>query len=276
MRKAQQLVGDFRLPSEKIQGLVAEVSLPSEKMQQLVREQLKELAFPRARLIEAAREAIVRSRQLLETSLPPNWSGMSARDVDRVLAFSDQTGVNTVWVPRLEIINELTAADSADAVERVLTARARDILADIDACIDGVTHRSMTEGLRLTREAVAAARDGHYVAAQALAGSVLTSLVHTTLGFERFKDARARFMRDDPDHVGLSVFRLTVTLRTLGRALTPTWEADPGFNRHASLHAHSGHYTPIHSLSALMLLAGVLREVDHQLNRQDREREDAA
>jgi hypothetical protein len=227
---------------------------------------------PSAQLLETVRKQGEALKRLATEFFPPNWDGRATGEVDQILAMSQSTGLNTVWVPRLEIIRELLVAPDDAARNAVLVNREDDILEDMDSCLDGVTHTSTTEELRLARDAVSALRDGHPAAAQALAASVLSGLVHTAFAFKRFADARARFTRDDPNEVSMRQFRLTAILHTFGRALAKTDEADPGFNRHASLHAHEGHYIREHAISALLLLVGVLREVDVLLNRRDRER----
>jgi hypothetical protein len=215
-------------------------------------------------------------KQAVRDALPPNWQGRTVGEVDQFLTMSEETGLNTVWVPRLDVIRELLAAEDDQARGAVLNDRRSDILDDVETCLGGVTHDSLVDDVRLARQAVGAVRDGYDAPGQALAASVLSGTVHDLFAFQRFGDARKRFIRDDPDHVGLSMFRIIAILRTFGRAVTKTDEADPGFNRHASLHAHEGQYTSSHAVSALLLLAGVLREADHLLYRQERTQSDEA
>jgi hypothetical protein len=245
-------------------------AVQSEELRRVVRA-AQGIRFPPERLLDVARQHGEAMKRLVDEAFPPNWEGREVGEVDQILELSLRTGLNTVWVPRLDVIRELLNGADDEARDAVLVRRQPEIMEDIDGSLDCVTHESMVEELRLTRAAVASLRDGHAAPAQALAASVLSGIVHTTFAFSKFAEARARFVRDDPNEVALRVFRLTAILHTLARALTKTDEADHGFNRHKSLHAHEGHYTRAHAISALMLLAGVLREVDLQLNRQPRE-----
>jgi hypothetical protein len=266
-RDEAKLFGPVGLNVEAFRAQVRDLMFPTEQLHAIVRQ----FTWP----LEALQEQIAGMgeplRQAVAEAMPPNWEGRDVGEVDRFLAMSAETGLNVVWVPRLDILEQLAAAEGEAERNAVLTDRRDDILPDIEACLDEVTHDGVADELHLAKSAVAAVRDGYEAPGQALAASVLSGLVHTTFDFKRLATARERFIRDDPDQVALRMFRVTVILRTFGRALARTDEADPGFNRHASLHALEGQYTGPNAISALLLLAGVIREVDHLLHRQDRE-----
>jgi hypothetical protein len=112
---------------------------------------------------------------------------------------SEETGLNVVWVPRLDVIAQLVAAQGETDRNAVLIDRRDDILTDTEACLSEVTHGDVADDVQLARSAVAAVRDGYEAPGRALAASVLSGLVHTAFAFRRFAVARERFIRDDPD-----------------------------------------------------------------------------
>jgi hypothetical protein len=214
-------------------------------------------------------------KEQLQRALPPNWLGMSHAEMDEAIAFSEATGVNLVWLPRRTIIDELVEAGPDDAIE-ILVQRQEEILVDIRHVLGEVTHGDSADWLRLAECAVEVAEEGQLEAAQALATNILSGIVEHVFAM-RLRDAREEFRRDDPDHVALRVFRMTVLLRVFGRALITTDQAGPGFNRHASTHLFVESYTPANAIAALMLLAGVVRELDVLYRRHEqREAEEAA
>jgi hypothetical protein len=223
--------------------------------------------------IERAAEV---ARQALRRSFPENWDDLDFEQCKPALALGLEHGVNVVWTPRAEIIRELVAAVDDEARARILVEREADILDDIESVLVDVTHSGLGHLPALARKAVNAHRGGHREAGHALAGAVLSGVVHENFGFHHFAEARARFQRDHPMHVEMSLLRITAVLYTFGRALQPTDVAPPGFNRHASLHALAGQYTPANAVAAMLLLAGVLRELHFWLTAQDQEDEQEA
>jgi len=211
------------------------------------------------------------AQQAFRRSLPPNWMELDFDLWDDAVALGAEHGVNVLWAPRIEIIHQLIeAADDRERMQ-ILIERETHILDDIDEVLSDVGHPDLGHLPDLGRKAVAAQRDGHQEAGQALAAAVLTGVVQLSLGFERLAEARERFHQDDPMESGWSLFSLRAILHTLGRALHQTEVAPPGFNRHGSLHALPSQYTRVHATAAMLLIAGVLGELQGLLTERDAE-----
>jgi hypothetical protein len=129
--------------------------------------------------VEQMRPIFERLRQAWDDALPPNWEGFEVEEVTAAVERIESTGYCLVWLPRIDIVREVLAADEA-ATKKVLVARLGDVLADAEAVLIDVTDPE----LALERDAAGAAirsfQDRHWMSAQALASSVFTSAAHKT------------------------------------------------------------------------------------------------
>jgi hypothetical protein len=182
-------------------------------------------------------------------------------------------GLNIAWVPRGEVVRELLSAPDVAARDAVLIARETELIEDVERALDAIELGELAGPVDALREAVAAFRDGHHRAAQALATVTLGTVIHDTFGEEHFASARRRFEALDPRRVDFHEARSAAVLRCIARALQQTHVAGPGFNRHAAAHRPSAdQYTRPNTIASLMLVAGLLCEVDCSL-RSEREAE---
>ena len=205
-------------------------------------------------------------------ALPPNWS--EAESASRIAEFSSNTAICLVWVPRLETVRALLESDEPF---ETLVDHAAETLADIDACLAEVTLPELNEPRRFGLKA-RAAYDDHPEAAQALAASTLTTVIHNHLGKEHLSDARAQF--SDWENAPYWLVRMMLVGVAVAKTLEPNFpqRGDPApnyFNRHTAAHGVSlAQYNRAHSLSALMALAGLLRELHELLSASDKAKGD--
>jgi hypothetical protein len=218
-------------------------------------------------MMDALKPTFARLHEMWEAALPPNWREFEKVDrVTEILDFMEETGWSHAWVPRPSVIEDLLAAP--DARGQTLLAHEVEVLEDLDFCLAEVTDGDLAETVNAVSEAVGSYRDGRVLAAQALATCLFTTLIHVNLEHETFGKARAAFTEDDPMHVSIGRFRLVAILRSAGRAIEK-YRGNPGeavptiFNRHASTHRVGAiQYTRVNSLTSLMLVASLLRELD--------------
>lgn len=183
-----------------------------------------------------------------------------------------ETGICLVWVPRPELIRKLIDSDGDAERESVLIGHEAEVLEDVGAALALATHTELGASPAVAREALGAYEAGCRRASQTLSGSLLTAVLDENFGQRNFADARTRFQRDHPDYVGMSVFRLAAVQQSIANAITPTRENPPGFNRHATAHSiATTQFTDANALTALMLLAGVLRELHEAYLSLDRQ-----
>jgi hypothetical protein len=193
--------------------------------------------------------------------LPSNWRDFSTDQVDQAVDLALDTGLSLVWVPRAEIVEELLVASPTER-EHVLRSDEPDVLHDLGACLDEITHSALRNFQQAGKEAVAAYRGGLPWASQALASAAISGAVHELFGEDTFADARERFEREHPSEEDMRLFRMRVLMWACARALRGTAEGLSGFNRHASLHGvFEDQYTEANALAVLLLLVGLLREL---------------
>lgn len=245
----------------------------SEEARRRLRESLAGLPDP-AIMLEGLQRTAETARRRLLAHFPDNWEGLESHQLIAATRLGSQSGINVLWVPRVEVIRQLLAVEDRER-DSVLVAAEVDIFDDFAAQLREVAHPGLDHVPKLAAEAIAAHRDGHHAPAQALAAAALSRVVHANFGYKRFADARIRFERDDPLHgVELPLFRISALMQTFGRALHHTDHAAPGFNRHASTHAIAeDQYTEANSIAAMLLLVGLLRELDYLFEQEDRRRD---
>lgn len=199
-----------------------------------------------------------------EAGLAPNWRGLDDDEVAAAVGLMVDHGLNVAWAPRVEVVRLLvTVSDTAER-DAILVGRAGEVLDDVDENLVAITRHDFAEAVDAVREAVANCRDGRHRSCIALVVVVLTALVHGPLGHQEFSRARKRYENLDPEDALLSEFREYAVLRCLHRAILRTDEwSGSGFNRHAAAHSlHAEQYTHANAVGALLLLTGLLRELE--------------
>jgi hypothetical protein len=171
-------------------------------------------------------------------------------------------------VPRVQTLRQLLAQGDRDQRRLVLVARRAQILDDCEAALAAAAEPqdpAHNEVSRLTLKSIEAARDGHDEAAQALAGSMLSAVIHEMLGFDKQADAR-RELQDTCSEADLRLFMLreTVLFGATARVLARTSDGLAGFNRHATAHGHLDSFDSCDMLEAVMLTCAWLREIAFQ------------
>lgn len=262
----------------QIQQLAREIAGPtnaiSRSLQPAIEAWRKEIERlpPVQDLVATAQRAAESAQRAFRRSLPPNWSDLEVSHWKDAMNLGVDHGLNVLWAPRREIIIELMHANDASARGRILEDREADILDDVDGVLSGAIHPELEHLPDLAQKAVKAQRAGHHEAGQALGAAVVTGVVQLILGYDKLADARKRFRSEHPMESDWNLFSVQTILHTVGRALYQTDVAPPGFNRHGSLHALPGQYSRVNATTAMLLVAGVLGELQNALTERDVER----
>jgi hypothetical protein len=199
---------------------------------------------------------------------PENWQKLQTPELMRLhqIAIADQMCL--VWVPRAATVRELLKSADREQRRLLLVARRGEILDDCEAAIivsSKLESRVHAEICRLALKSVVAAREGHDEAAQALAGSMLSAVIHEMLGFDSQGAARRQFEQTCSDaELRLFMLREAVLFGATARVFAKTSEGLPGFNRHATAHGHLNSFGPADMLEAVMLASAWLREIAFQ------------
>ena len=204
--------------------------------------------------------------------MPANWSELSTDEVMAVIDRVRTTGVCLVWVPRESILRDVLAAD-ASATTSVLVENSGDVLDDVVACLDAIEGTELGDESNATRQAINAFRDGHPEAAQALASSAFTSAAHVAFATSRTRKIRAEMAEEDPAEAGFSQIRIR-TIYAAGASAFDGFRPDTAsprhfrFNRHNTAHRITREqFTHGNALTAIMLCAGLMRELDYWYRR---------
>jgi hypothetical protein len=222
--------------------------------------------------VEQMRPIFERLRRAWQDALPPNWEGFEPEEVTAAIERIGNTGYCLVWLPRIEIVREVMAAEEA-ATKEVLLKRRDEVLDDAVTVLAGVVEPELALERDAANAAVGAFRDGHWMAAQALASSVFTSAAHET--FEMGTGAIGKRMAEKhPNEAGLAQLRLTTIYLAATHALA-VFRPDKGypvrsdFNRHNTAHRITAEqWTEANALSAVMLSTAFLRELNFWYARQ--------
>lgn len=186
-------------------------------------------------------------------------------------------GIPIIWVPNPELTERVLGAQGRNEAQTALNSERATVLTDIETALTEISDRQLTRFVEMARRAVAAARDDHPEAAQALAAAVLTATLDQGLGFARFGEVRDWAEKNRPDQAGLGSYRTTLVLDLAARYVLGWGKEKPGYNRNTTLHTISAdQYTEEHSLLSLMAMTALLREIQERISARASEDEDEA
>jgi hypothetical protein len=204
---------------------------------------------------------------LLETmraALPPNWD--ETVDLAIVESILNDEGIPLVFVPNNTVLRQLLAAPDRAARIAILLTTKEQVLADCQSTLAEVTHSSLAGQLPLAKDAVASCQDGHAASGQALAVSVVETIVSNILGLNYGQAQRNLVL--NLDDLPYTEIRVKAALAPIPKFYTSWWPnsgvpAPVGLSRHVSVHqADVQHFTEENALIASMLVASVVKAVD--------------
>ena len=193
-------------------------------------------------------------QRALESWLPTNLR--SVHDLDVVAGLALDEGLPLAWVPRAEIIQELTSAATPEDRLRILSGHFEDILDDCESALVENSHDWADQ----CRSALSALRQpGLEAPAQSHAGNIIDSVVLAILGGGGRNIAQRRAeepYEDLPMHVAIE--NLVLRPLFLGFAKWYPHNGDPipaHWARHPTAHAvgHVGVFSRQNALIAVML-----------------------
>lgn len=183
------------------------------------------------------------SRRWIEAfkrALPINWRELDGAEVDAVVKLMLDTGISMAWAPRTSIIRELLAAGTSQEQREILETRSTEILDDIEEALEGISSTGLLSSVTACKESIATYRDGHPDPALAYASTILSHLVHDYFEEKSFRGIRETFEGSEDD----------------------------AYNRNRTLHLLGDHYSEANSLAALMLVTGLLCELQRLEDRR--------
>ncbi len=216
-----------------------------------------------ADLIPPAAKQLIES---LRARYPANWpiGEEEVLDLDLAQQIVENEGIPIVYIPRAEIVSELSKAADRTAREAVLVARTTEILEDCAAAVDCELDPLLAEQRPLLLQALAALADGHHAAAQALGVSVCNTQIEAHIDDS---SGRAKNQCKVTDlGVALQKDRLRYVLGVAPVVnLLTDWHPKSGkprpvpLSRHVVAHqAHPDHFTPQNAILAVMVATSLM------------------
>lgn len=226
-----------------------------------------------------------RQAELLESLKPviADWRKWflprNLRDLDGLLLGDIQTvvlgdGIPLYAVPRGDIAEAIIRAEGMSGRRDIIGRRWKAIAADCAEAVNGCSSASVARFVPFVRAAVDALIAGHGEAAQALAGSLVETLVWEALGHNRKHYTPGRHAKAPDAYNELTVGEYI--------ALAPTWRAygsyratDGGkipttFNRHAAAHTVSPRqYNRRNAVQGIMFACSLLVWLDDRAQRDE-------
>jgi predicted aspartyl protease len=260
IERARKIVGDF----ERLAATAApHIEQSAHLLDELTAINQGALGGALQRLTDAVRFADA-TLKTWHGAMPSNWVG-----VEDVIAIVDRvrdTGFALTWVPRAAIVLEIVGADSEETAAILLTHR-DEVLDDIEECLAQVDDPDVELTRTAIEQAVAALRDGHVWAAQALATSAFTSELHSYTEQPRLNAIRVFFERDDIEEAPILEVRFRTVFVAAAHALSEfdaltCLPVRPRFNRHNTAHRITPEQWNVrNALSAILLATAFLREM---------------
>jgi hypothetical protein len=200
-------------------------------------------------------------RRMLVASAPDNWNlEFAGIDLFDLIA---ESGICLVWAPRAEVIQAMLDDDQAGPYA-TLTAASGKVLDDLDVVLDrarGADICGHDDGCAFADEAITAARNGHWNAAQSHTASGLGHVLQQIHGFPSLSAARKAFEKRNLDDATMQIIKVTLLEVCSAKALL-SYVGDPPktFNRHATQHGERQSFSQANALAGMLLLVGWLRE----------------
>ncbi|PJI85533.1 hypothetical protein [Luteimicrobium subarcticum] len=203
-------------------------------------------------------------------SLPANLREVgSDLKIMEIIEIGREEGIGLYGAPRASLVRRLQNAPDVAARRRLLGTEARNIFDDCDAVLEQTTPPKLGFAVVMVRDAIAAARDGHWISAQAGATAALDGAARTVLADKRIREAVTRTGRiTRRDETVFDEFKVIQAI-----ALMPVYGAHPNYryddivpsnySRHATAHsAARRQFSKRNTVQAILVTTSLLAWVD--------------
>lgn len=213
-------------------------------------------------------------REAMKEALPANWRELKSDELKQAVELMKADGLNLAWAPRKELVRQLITAKTHTNRCRILIDNREEIIEDVQSVLQSIERHDLQPVAEAGFEAICTYRDGHPAPAQTYAAAAVGEILHGPLGYETFGEVKRTFRGKDPiNDVGFRSFPLFAVGHALARTLDRFKDAGDGFNRNLTQHRIGSPHSEPNLLTVLLLLAGLLPEVERMLNRHDARQE---
>jgi hypothetical protein len=200
---------------------------------------------------------------------PPNLRAIEDLRFEAVETVVLADGIPLYGVPRTDIAEALIRADSVSKRREILGRRWRAISADCRAAVAGCASESVAPYVSFALAALNALDAGHTEAAQALAGSLVDTLVTGYFGDERYKYTPSKKTTTTDAYNEFTIREFIAfgpMWQTYQQFFVSNGDRVPGtFSRHATAHAVSTRqYNRRNAVQGVMLVCSLLYRLDEE------------
>lgn len=194
-------------------------------------------------------------------SLPSNWDGIKMKDYGLLEQLFLDEGLALAWVVEPKLLTQLLTAESASKRREMLAEHWEEIIDRCYRLLEAITLPALAEWRGFALNIAAALNSGHAEAAQALAASLIETMVIKDFGWKKKSKKMAK--EKQPEMTPETIHRCIVYggLRGVFSHFPPDDETriPSKLSRHASAHAVSAkQYTLTNSLIAFMHVVAYL------------------
>lgn len=224
------------------------------------------------------REAMKGISEALLRWFPANLRNLPEGGLVQVSDIVRDEGIALYGAPRQEIVVELLAAPDLRARRGILGGRAAEISLDCRALLETCSSEASQLMTAFALEALDSFDAGHTASAQALAASIIDTLLQAFYGSERSRYTPSRPGAPNPttvDALDSLPFREYLAVSPIWQVYQQfwAWQGDPipeTFNRHASAHAVSPEqYTLVNAVQSLLFASTLLWFIDQEIVRKE-------
>ncbi|MET7605930.1 hypothetical protein ABZS96_26135 [Streptomyces avermitilis] len=203
---------------------------------------------------------------------PENWRADQLNRLDMLTVMEE--GIPLVWTPSADVIRDLLDAPDAPARRKVLEQQVAAIVDHCRTVLSNVGRSDLTAQVDFLNDCLDSISSGKYAAAQALASSVLDTVLRAMVradpslqgrrGQFDFKSLAAQLPKASRDTV-VGQFRAYCIHTSIHKAYEQYFgpPVPEEYNRHATAHAAGPtQITLANGLAAVMLAVGMVRELE--------------
>lgn len=211
--------------------------------------------------------------RLRESFYPPNLRGIKDLEFEEVEKVVLADGIALYGLPRATVSEAIIRAESAAKRREILGRRWRTISADCREVLDGCGSQPVAPYVPFALAALDALDSGHTAASQALAGSLIDTLLTAYFGKNRYlytPDKKGNRTTDAYDEFNVRQF---VAFAPMWQTYQQFWVTDGDaipttFSRNATAHAVSRRqFSRRNAVQALMFATSLLYFFDEQASR---------
>lgn len=200
---------------------------------------------------------------------PPNLRAIEGLELEEVEQVVMADGIPLYGVPRTTIAEALIRADSSSKRRDILGRRWTSISADCRAAVEGCTTASVAPHIAFVVAALDALDAGHTEAAQALAGSLVDTVVNGYFGDDRYKYTPSKKTRTNEAYNEFTIrefIAFAPIWQTYQQFFVSNGDKIPGtFSRHATAHAvGTRQYNRRNAIQGLMMVCSLLYRFDEE------------